>query len=454
MSQFNKIKTNFSLLLLYIFFFLTPSVLWWLAFFPGIMTSDSIDQWCQSLSGKILNAHPIMSTLLFVPFSRLTPNNNIYVYTFFQNIVFSLLIFFFIFTYYKITNKYFLKNNQKIFTLLTYLFLFLSPNLFLLAQTMWKDVVFTLIISTIFLVILNRKKNNTFIIIFSILLTLIRHEGFFYVPFIYFAYYYWCDKKIKKIIILFFITLSFSILLKNIFFKILNIPKNINAPTSSIKLHDLTYLMINNKLSVSDENYLLKITDKNVWTEKFVCYSFDYFAFNESNTTILQNINKNKIDEIYYRNLFKNPITLINKRLCALKYIATRNNNFSYVYTTSIESAFLKKRCNLDLFQQTSFNHIKDNISEYIYFSTANPIIAQIYWGFSIQTITLVIMIFISFIKKNYRFLSYYFLLFSNLLLTFIIALFPDYRYHFYLTIFLPFIIILPIIQIKNRFRE
>jgi len=53
-----------------IYFALLAGVLlaWWAAFYPGVMTADSLDQWRQALSGDYNDAHPFVSTLFMDTF--------------------------------------------------------------------------------------------------------------------------------------------------------------------------------------------------------------------------------------------------------------------------------------------------------------------------------------------------------------------------------------------------
>lgn len=59
---------NNRLVLLYSGILLTIYALWWLAFYPGVMTADSLDQWRQALSGSYNDAHPFTSTLFMNAF--------------------------------------------------------------------------------------------------------------------------------------------------------------------------------------------------------------------------------------------------------------------------------------------------------------------------------------------------------------------------------------------------
>ena len=51
--------------------------IWWLAVFPGLMSSDSTDQWHQAVTGRMHDAHPVLNTFLIRMLIKLWPTPGI-----------------------------------------------------------------------------------------------------------------------------------------------------------------------------------------------------------------------------------------------------------------------------------------------------------------------------------------------------------------------------------------
>ena len=182
------------------FFFVLVSLfffsLWLLAFYPAIMTADSIGSWEQILKNSFSNWHPYVFTF-YIKFLKIFYNSPASI-GFFQLIVSSFLgsyIFYFLFN-----------ESRKKWTVIFSFFLFIfSVPIGLYNITIWKDIIFAHLVvmwGFIFFFLIKNKINNlsnSYLIILSLLLfftSTVRHNG---------------------IIFLFLIPILFSLNIKNDF---------------------------------------------------------------------------------------------------------------------------------------------------------------------------------------------------------------------------------------------
>lgn len=122
-------------------FYLIPllaGLIYWLAFFPGVMTYDSVAQWDQLSTFKITNLHPAFHTILMWMLTRIW--NSPGIISLFQVLIASLVI------------GYGLNSIQKVSQLSGYIIITLgfllsaNPLVGVVDVTLWKDVLYSLAI--------------------------------------------------------------------------------------------------------------------------------------------------------------------------------------------------------------------------------------------------------------------------------------------------------------------
>lgn len=189
------------------------------AFFPGIMSYDSENQWNQVQSGQINNAHPFLTTYVMYLLSKIW--NNPTVVALFQIIVFSLM--------WGAISLYIFKKNYKKSYIYNIILCFI-PIIFIYAITLWKDILysyFLLILSFMLLKGVDKKYDynivESLLIGFFLALTMLyRHNGIIVGILLLIVFIYKLFKfkvKFKKIFVLFLATISS--------FLILNLPKQL-----------------------------------------------------------------------------------------------------------------------------------------------------------------------------------------------------------------------------------
>lgn len=149
--------------------------LWWAAYYPGIMSPDSIDQWRETLTGKLGDWHPYFHTI-YLYLLRLIFNSPAIVSLF--QVIFTSLLFSAIFSFFIEKGV-----NKKIIYLFFVLFITSIP-VALLTVTLWKDVPFSLcMIGLVFLLykqFIEKRltlSTSTLIVVMAIGASFFRHNG-------------------------------------------------------------------------------------------------------------------------------------------------------------------------------------------------------------------------------------------------------------------------------------
>ena len=253
-------KISFFINMLLIFLAWIP---YFLRYYPGLLTSDSIVQLSQAIGiSELTNHHPIFHTgiiALFVNIGQAISGNlntGIAFYTIAQMLIMS-AIFAFILRY---LSKKQVPNIVRIIVLLYYM---LYPINALFSVTMWKDVLFAgilpiFIIQCIELIIntenfLSKKKNIVSFIIVSLLVFFARNNGMYVViltmPFILIVLRkYW-----KKVLPLFISIILLYAIIKTSVFAIFDVKSGSVAEMLSIPVQQIARVVKYHRNELDEE---------------------------------------------------------------------------------------------------------------------------------------------------------------------------------------------------------
>ncbi len=305
---------------------------YFLTYFPGNLTADSINQIGQSLGLDTLsNHHPIAHTALIsvaMNIGKLLHNYNIGVaiYSLIQIIAMSGI---FAFSIYYMKRKKF----PTIFIVISIIFYAIYPIHGLYSITMWKDIPFALTM-LLFIIAITSMATETdnffssnlklfFTTIVMILLTLFRNNGIYVLilslPFfiIFFKKYY------KKILLMFAIVFIFFMLWKSVIFKAFNIKEGSIREALSVPMQQIarTVKFHSDELNEDEKKEINKFFTKDNIGELYnpglsdpVKNCFDDKAFKE---------NKSDFIKLWIKLLGKYPSTYIESFLC---------NSYGYWY--------------------------------------------------------------------------------------------------------------------------
>lgn len=309
---------------------------YFLNYYPGVITADSMGQICQSLGiNGLTNHHPVFHTLLIsIPMNigKLIENYNIgiAIYSLGQMIITSGI---FAFTIY-----YMAKRKIDIrFRILTILFYAFYPINALYSITMWKDIPFAgvMLIFTIMMteIAINKehfmksKIKNILLIISMLLVILFRNNGIYVIlltiPFLFI----FNKNDYKKLLVISAIVLVTYAIWKGPVFNLLNVQPGSAREALSIPLQQFARISKNHSDTLTDDerwriyNYLPIDNLAEVYTPQISDPVKDHFS-NEA-------FAKDKIGliKLYFKLAIKYPRATVESFLCG---------NYGYWYPEAI----------------------------------------------------------------------------------------------------------------------
>lgn len=306
-----------------------------IGFFPGNMTSDSIDIACQAM-GKygIGGGHPAFYTILLRFVFMIVPH--VYGAILFNHIFMSLILAY-IFTY-------LYKNNVKKNILLALAFIFnVSCNNLSLMTIFWKDIPFTIsmlwLTFEIYRIVKEKDEyfksniNITRLIVSLIFVYLLRVNGMFpYFVTIGYLIYYAIKTVLKKPVIITILLSIFSIwFIKNPVFNFFNVESSsLEGGAASFVMKGIASLpYYDAKLSKEDYKFVNSIAPTDILKESYSKYNIDTISFGANSTIIgtgMKKVGNLSTYKFYIKQLFINPRIIIRDRL--------DSNNLLWSYVT------------------------------------------------------------------------------------------------------------------------
>lgn len=218
---------------------------YFLNYYPGVITADSMGQICQSLGiYNVTNHHPVFHTFFIgiaMNIGKALGNYNlgVAIYSIVQMIVASGIFSFAIY--------YMAKRNVDVkFRILTLLFYAFYPVNALYSITMWKDIPFAIamLIFTIMMTeiainqeyFMKSKRKNVLLVISMLLVILFRNNGFYVILLMIPCLFIFAKKYYKKLIVISCIVLATYMIWKGPVFSIFHIKEGSSREALSIPL--------------------------------------------------------------------------------------------------------------------------------------------------------------------------------------------------------------------------
>jgi hypothetical protein len=447
-------------------FFLTFGILfvtyttWWLAFFPGIMTSDSFDQWLGAITFKFSNGSPylyaLIMSLLRVFDNTPAPMGML------QLLLFSVIIALFI--------NYARKKGINIIVIfLTVIFFVIWPQFGIYNVTIWKDVMYSVVTLGLglmsFVYVSDQKVRDKpwslyCIVIFSALVALFRFNGiiFLFVPSILFLILRTIDyKKAAKMTVL---TVLLYALFANLLLGILGVRQ---APAMAdglmVKAVGGIYSLKNPNLSEFERMSFEALDTETDWKKYYSCYSVNaliidimkdngsdpYSPYLSPDPVVNANWHK-----AFWSAMLKNPLGYLKDRACqADNLLGIRKvNNFRYadkIYRSDWQPLVV---------EDSKLPAARDWLREYLIWSVDGKHQSDIFWGTWLLLIFNLVAIVWSMFKRMPGLFTFTAFTLANLLLVGMSVPAIDYRYVYFVAVCTPFIPILYLIEksiSKNR---
>lgn len=309
---------------------------YFLNYYPGVITADSMGQICQSLGiYNLTNHHPVFHTFfisIFMNIGKAFGNYNlgVAIYSLVQMLVASSI---FSFTIYYMSKR---KVDIK-FRILTLLFYAFYPVNGIYSITMWKDIPFAIamLIFTIMMteIAINKdyfmksKGKNVLFIISMILVILFRNNGLYVAILTIPCLFIFARKYYKKLIIISCIVLAVYAIWKGPVFSIFNIQNGSSREALSIPLQQFARITkYHGDTLTEDERWrIYKYLPTNDLADVYTPRISDPVKNNFSNEAFAED--KIGFVKLYLKLALKYPRATIEAFLC---------NNYGYWYPEAI----------------------------------------------------------------------------------------------------------------------
>ena len=364
-----------------------------LVFYPGGLSNDTYDCLKMILNldftsntfryTYLNNHHPIFYVLYLSIFIKLANIfglsfiNGLFFASLFQIILMSLAIIYFIHTIYQI-------NKSTFLSILIYLFFLLNPLIARLTITIWKDIVYTILvlffISTFLKKIyLNNKKLDILLLINAIFLVLFRNGGIL-IPMISFIVYYFIKKE-KKYLYYALILLLFNFSLTFVF-KIFSIQDSHFSELIATPLQQISRTIIDKgSINNRDEELIERIIPLRLIYSSYLHRSADGIKFNpEFNDAYLETY---KIDFIIA--WIRTGLVNIKTYIIAWMYETQgfwdlKTNSEYYVPIYNYFDIFTGKEIDMNLIPFLSTNTMNNIFKYYISFTRFISNCSSVFW--------------------------------------------------------------------------
>lgn len=304
-----------------------------LSFYPGIYTTDGLNQWKQVENGVILHNHPFFSTFFWLVLSKIWKNPTVL-------LVFQMILLSTIWTF--ICYKFRKNNNIFVRQIIYTAVICFIPIIFSYAIVTWKDIIYSYMLLLLSIMIYIGIKNQfkySYFELFIISLSLVMIGSYRYNGII----------VVGLMIIVFFIAfIKSKVGLKKMLFAFLmfvliycgcKIPEKImhtefdNSSGNDILMFKLASFVVDDKIENEED---LKIINEIYPIEKikenYNPYLINSLAFSKDYNRNNYEKNSKKIMEIFLKTSIKHPLTLIKSYLKSDNLLIGLSYRDGYVY--------------------------------------------------------------------------------------------------------------------------
>jgi hypothetical protein len=357
---------------------LTCGLIYWLAFFPGVMSFDSVSQWNQLTIFKIENSHPAINTILMWLLTRIWYSPAII--SLFQVVIASLVI------------GYGLNSIRKTSRLSGILFIALgfiisaNPLVGIMDVTLWKDVLYSFLVLLASIFIFNIVssngewiKNPKGFILLGITFAgiwLFRFNGFPIVIASLIALVLIYKRNIRYFVYSSLITLSLLIFISEPLYSWFKVNRAIKFNYGIALIHPIV-AYVNSKLDLAyltdeEKQYLNQIYPlDNEWA--YSCYDATVFFYNNTNFMPVMK------DPLMMLNIFlklamRNPGVMIKHYLCLSSFVwQLKQPNNVYMETILLD--------NYNPDQRPAWEKYTDIVTQNPLLPTVSVFIKRIVWA-------------------------------------------------------------------------
>lgn len=295
-----------------LFFFLNFTVLliWFLAYYPGAFSNDSINQYEQAVSGYYSDWHPFLHTLIFFTIPLKVTGRA------FSIVLLQMVYLVIALAYMEISvYQYF---GIRIALIVNAIIIF-NPYICSIVMFPWKDVGFSIIALVIAVSVFNIYcsnsewiKNKGHLVILAVALvvcTLFRHNAILYTLFVIISLWSFCGKKtgIKLTII----TVALLLFVKGPTYNFFGViqPDKRHSETMGVPMTIMANVAKegSNNLSEETKTFIYQIATQEEYNEKYSTGNFNSIKWDVADTSIVDETNVLKILSMTAECIIKNP---------------------------------------------------------------------------------------------------------------------------------------------------
>ena len=437
-----------------------------IAFYPGNITSDTVDQIAQATGQyQINNVHPALNAIIIKILMSIWNNPFVVVigYSLFLSLVLTHIYKF----------LYEQKANEK-FLYISLLVFMLSINNLTMITMAWKDIPFT--IALLWLTFeaykIVKLKDDYFksmwnIVLFIIPMTLsyfLRYNGMFpYILMILYLIYIIFKSKVKLRIATTIVLCFASVwTVKGPVYDFFDVAKSdgITGGAASFAAKGLGALIYyDGNLSEEDLETISKLADLDDLREFYYAYSIDTYSFQDIKFSEgIDRLGVAKIYEMYVKHFFKNPDIIIRDRLDGSNLLwsyDTPVGGFNYKYDYGVAYPDWVKDFNgMERNEGNSYipkaNLLKSSIEIYQKGVNKVKLLDSFFWRGGIILSILLVLLYFVFIRKIHILPAMYPTLIS-VLFWFALMNHQSYRYIWFLYVNTFFLVIFALLEKKNK---
>lgn len=315
--------------------------LFYLAYYPGGFSLDSIKQYTQAVNNEYNDWHPVVQTLFAFKLPLSLTGGWSGSIVLFQIMCFSAVLGYSLDVIYKYTNRN--------YAILSMLFVLLNPQTGNICMFPWKDISFAigaLLLLTYSLQIYiskgawaNSLPNLIVYIITAVLTTLFRHNALLFTVPLVVASLFYCSKKQKIIICISIAAMCLGI--KYPLYSALGVdqPNERNTETLGLPMTVIGASVTYTPYTVDEETleFAYKVAPKEVWEEKYIYGDFNQVKWDSrTNTDVIEEYGAKKVLSMMlgcFRDSRKESITALIKLTRA---VYTVTDGYNHIHTPSI----------------------------------------------------------------------------------------------------------------------
>lgn len=439
----------------FVVFFFIDLTIFLLCYFPGNLTSDSIDEIGQLLSNTYTNHHPFYFTLLIKFFVSIgirwfsSINVGVALFSIFQIMVLSSA-----FSYSLLTLRQIGVSKKIILT--TLVILAIMPYNIIYSFTVWKDILFAAFF-LIFIVsiyrylhkLTNHKKSLLFLItLCGIILCLFRSNAWIAFGIATIIFFIIFKKKYLSLGFIFCAIIGVSFILKNPVLKILSIPQPDIIESLSIPTQQIARTLSESKdtISTNDLSLIDKLADSEEIIKAYSPIIHDPIKKVIRSKGTVKNISEHKAEYLllYLRLGLTHPAQYLKAWIDQTKGYWNAGYNY-WRWSEEIAAN------NYGIERHIISNEIKSAFSSYLFiFENTNFLTPFISIGIAVWL--LIILLYVNIIRKNETIIIFIiFILATWGTLLIATPVFSEFRYIYFLFTCLPFLTIVTLINNKRK---